>query len=282
MGAQHWEQPTEPFTARLDGRLAAADTTVSITNIEGLVAPGILVVERLDTSDIASAKKEFISYTGINGTSLTGLTRALAGTTAVSHDSGALVECFFSISHWNDLQTALLVEHSEDTGKIKMGSTLSTLQFTGVSGLSGLKGAVVFGAVGNFTLGSVSGYSTTPNLMLMDIGPYQGNIPQFVVGGGLVSGTIGATPINLLAENYELKYVSAILKSPASGASLVLDINKNGSSIFEAATVPIIAAGGTYVSTASINTKSLVSGDQLTLDIDKCNWGSDLVVSMGI
>ena len=71
-----------------------------------------------------------------------------------------------------------------------------------------------------------------------------------------------------------------MLRTPASGSSLVLDINKNGTSIFtDQNTRPTIVGGGTFVSTASIGTKTLNAGDIFTMDIDiGGGTGADLTV----
>ena len=116
----------------------------------------------------------------------------------------------------------------------------------------------------------------------LDIGPYNGSIPPFFYSGGLASGAANITPISIVEDNFYLKYVSAALRYPASGASLVLDINLNGTSIFSAGTRPAITGGGTYVSTASIATKSLAPGNFMTLDVDMCNQAADLTVVLGV
>lgn len=71
-----------------------------------------------------------------------------------------------------------------------------------------------------------------------------------------------------------------VLRTPASGASLVIDINKNGTSIFtDQNTRLLISGGGTYASTASIGTKGFTAGDILSADIDMGGGsGSDLSI----
>jgi hypothetical protein len=254
---------------------------MTLTTTRGLVAPGIVIVDRIDIDGIVSPnKKEVCSYAGISGDAITDVVRGLAGTTAIDHESGARVESYISIDHWNDLQSTLIVEHDETTGIVPWTSHVVNFTVTGISGASGIRGDVVFSAAGNATLGALGGASGYSSI-LIDIGSQKSGIPPFFYGGGLASGDTNITPISIIEDLYTLKYISAALRYPASGASLVLDINKDGTSIFSADTRLTIAGGGTYVSTASIATKSLTPGSLLTLDVDMCNQAGDLTVVLG-
>jgi len=78
-----------------------------------LVAPSILVIDRQDgVGNDTPTKREYISFTGISGNDLTGVTRGVASSTAQAHSSGALVEAIPSATHWTDLVDFLQVEHS--------------------------------------------------------------------------------------------------------------------------------------------------------------------------
>ena len=282
MGINLFEAPTEAFTAKLDGRFTSSDTTMVLTTTTGLSAPGVVIVERIDTNGFASPqRKEACSFTGISGDALTGVTRALAGTTAIDHESGARVEAYLSVDHWNDLRSTISVEHNTTTGEQKWETHVQNFSVTGVSGASGLRGDILLSATGNATMGSVSGVSGF-SAVLIDLAPYNGGIPPFFYSGGLASGSTNITPIMIIEDQYYLRYVSAALRYPASGASVVLDVNLGGTSIFNTATQPSIAGGGTYVSTASIATKTLAPGNLLTLDVDMCNQAGDLTVVLGV
>jgi len=284
MSAAHiWKAPTQPFTARLDESFLSSDASISVTNVTGLQAPGIVVVERLDSNSASSSKIEYCSYTGITGNSLTGLTRGLGGTTAVNHGSGALVECYFSIDYWNDWISTLTAEHVSATdATTNWNKHLQNITITGVSGASGIRGDWIIIPKGNMVIEAKSGASGYSSLSIDKSSPGGINIPPFSIEGGLASGMIGATPLNIIEDNYTLKYVAAAVRYPASGASLVLDINKNGTSIFDAANRICITGGGTFASTASIATKVLSSGNLLSLDIDMCNQAGDLTVVLGV
>ena len=77
--------------------------------------------------------------------------------------------------------------------------------------------------------------------------------------------------------------VIATANTAPTGASLIFDVNKNGTTIFTTqANRPSIAAGSFATSAAAVpDVTSLVAGDYLTVDIDQIGStvaGSDLVV----
>jgi hypothetical protein len=76
--------------------------------------------------------------------------------------------------------------------------------------------------------------------------------------------------------------VSASIGTAPTGASVIADVNKNGTTIFSTqGNRPTIAAGTNAASETTPNTTSLSAGDYLTIDIDQVGStvpGSDLVV----
>lgn len=76
--------------------------------------------------------------------------------------------------------------------------------------------------------------------------------------------------------------VKAIVNTPPTGASLIVDVNKNGTTIFTTqANRPTIAAGANNSSTTAPDVTSLAVDDYLTVDIDQVGStvaGSDLTV----
>lgn len=56
--------------------------------------PGVIVIDRIDTNGAlkAAADREYIVYTGVSGSTLTGLTRGVGGSTDQDHSIGAIVE----------------------------------------------------------------------------------------------------------------------------------------------------------------------------------------------
>lgn len=100
------------FATTLDGNVALGDTSILLTAVTGLQAPGILCIDRTNGSTSTPNQREYIFYSGISTRTLTGVIRGLAGSTAQPHNSGALVEENMSIDHWNDLIASLTVEHN--------------------------------------------------------------------------------------------------------------------------------------------------------------------------
>lgn len=77
-------------------------------------------------------------------------------------------------------------------------------------------------------------------------------------------------------------YVNFITRTVASGASMFIDINRNGTSIFEAGTRPVIAGAGTFYSSASILTKAISRGDRITWDMDGASGGVGTITDFNI
>jgi hypothetical protein len=101
----------------------------------------------------------------------------------------------------------------------------------------------------------------------------------FSVPGVLVGQTgVMQWPVSV---NMTIHDVTVRVATPPTGQSIVVDVNKNGSTIFTTqANRPLIALG-TNVSTQAVpDLTSLVVGDYLTFDIDQVGTlvkGSDLV-----
>ena len=78
--------------AQLDTGVTSSATFNNTTNVQNL--KGLFVVDRIDTSGAEkdAAFREYISFTGVSGSTVTGLTRGLGGTTDQDHAIGAVVE----------------------------------------------------------------------------------------------------------------------------------------------------------------------------------------------
>lgn len=242
MAAKLWQVATSnAFNTTLNGNITDTDETLTLTTVVGLVAPGVIVIDRVDANNTATpAVREYISFSAIDGNDLTGLGRHLGGSTAQAHSSGAKVEEVFSITHWKDLVSFLEVSHASD-GKI-------------VAGLATIDQARII------THLNASGASISGNFPLH---------PTWFISGLLSLATSGAGSPASMPQKGVWQFFSAVLRTPASGSTLVLDVNKNFTSIFEAETRLMIPAGGTYISTASISDKFFASGDVFSVDIDQ-------------
>jgi hypothetical protein len=258
-----WKTSTHnAFTTTLDGAIADDTTTVNLETTANLQEPGVLVIDRVDSNNVATpTTREYISFTGISVNSITGVERGLAGSTAQAHSSGAMVEEVWSVTHWGDFLDTFAESH-DSTGKLVPQSLATFAQ-----------GAHVKDLIVNNSL-----YASGASLTGFGIDTYIR--PVWHVSGSVSQATTsqaGALPVG---DAGAWDYFSMSLIKPASGASLVVDINKNMASIFDAGTRPTIVGGGTFVSTASINTKAFSAGDVFTMDIDiGGSIGEDLTVT---
>ena len=107
MSSTFYLAPTANFTQKaLNGSINDTVQTITLNNTTDMLAPGYIVVDRVDSSGVATASaREIISYTGISGNDLTGCTRGADGSTARSHNDLAIVETSPVIGMWNSLTT---------------------------------------------------------------------------------------------------------------------------------------------------------------------------------
>jgi len=116
MTAFLWKVSTiNGFNSTLNGSINDSDTTITLSATTGLQAPGILVIDRVDSTDTSTPSlREYVSFTGISSNQITGVTRARASSTAQSHNSGAKVEEVISATHWGDFYDWAIAEHGTD------------------------------------------------------------------------------------------------------------------------------------------------------------------------
>jgi len=108
----------------------------------------------------------------------------------------------------------------------------------------------------------------------------------FTVPGSLFADT-DVAPTIIVHGEWTIIKVYAYVKTAPSGASILIDINKNGTSIWSSTqgnrlTIPSGAGDQAYTQT-SFDTTSLAEGDRLTIDIDQVGSttrGSDLTVEV--
>jgi hypothetical protein len=245
-----YKAPGINFTSTtLNGGINNSVDTITLSSTTNLKSPGYIVIDRQDVNGVNTPTlREVVKYTAISGSDLTGCTRGADGSTNLSHLTGALVEPVLTVGMWNDQQDFLAVSLATIDGSLRPLSTASIVDLT-VTSLS----AVTISA--NVPLNPVFSF----------VGPLSG---------------ITASPQTALAmpNDGSFKWFSVMTRTVASGASAVIDINMNGTSIFDAGTRPVIIGGGTYVSTASIATKSFLSGGKLTWDYDSASYITDIVI----
>lgn len=125
-----WDAPSVNFfSTTLNGGINNSVDTITLSSVTGLNAPGVLIINREDGNGTATpSAREVISFTGISGSDLTGVTRGYDGSTARAHSSGALVEAVFTVGMWNDAVAALTNVVDASTGAV---DTTKVLTLTG-------------------------------------------------------------------------------------------------------------------------------------------------------
>ena len=258
------------YNSTLDGSLTAGAETITVTSVTGLVAPGILCIDREDSSGNATpSKREYIRYTGISGNDLTGVVRGQAGSTDQNHSSGALIEENWSVGHWIDTVDFLQVEHDSAGRHVISTATITTAVIgkrLNVSAASNTFGDILV---------SRHLYASGASISFMGINPVwnilaQSSAATLGIGTSLPMPHTGA---------WDFFSVTLARGQAVSACSLLIDVNLGGTSIFEAGTRPFILGGGTFVSTASIATKLFTAGNVVNVDIDSTHNLGDLASS---
>jgi hypothetical protein len=139
-----WKAGTNnAVSTTLNGNAAIGDTSITLTSVTGLQAPGIICIDRVNAAGTSTpSTREYVSFTGISSFTLTGCTRGLGGSSAQGHSSGAIVEETFSVTHWDDLISWAGVAHTSDgtiatasTATITNARVISQLMASGASGV---------------------------------------------------------------------------------------------------------------------------------------------------
>lgn len=131
---------TNGLSKTLDAQLDEATTSsMTLNNVTGVPnAPGVVVIDRVDGDGNlkSAAVREWVAYTGTSGNTLTGLTRAIGGSTDQDHAVGAVVEFVMDITWGQSVVDALekLVNSSDISLYSPNLALLGTLQtFTGAN-----------------------------------------------------------------------------------------------------------------------------------------------------
>jgi hypothetical protein len=118
--------------AQLDSGVTASVTLNNVTNVQN--KPGVFVVNRIDADDNLkdAADREFISFTGTSGSTLTGLTRNVdGGSSDQDHAVGSVVEFIPDVIWAEEINTTIAAEHStagvHDNTKVAMLAGAQTL-----------------------------------------------------------------------------------------------------------------------------------------------------------
>ncbi len=239
MSANISRPPTKENTSTaLTSGIGASDLTITLNSVTTLVAPCYLVIDRVDSAGALKSFStwEYVKVTAINGNDCT-VTRGQGGSTGQSHSAAAIVESVSTAAMFTEWYPVLNTEHDAN------GTHLSLASITDARINNSL----------NVSGASITGFQI---------------VPVFTFTGAL-SGptTLLQTPV-VMPRTGTWNFVNFLTRTVASGASAIVDVNLNGTSIFDAGTRPSIAGGGTLVSTASILTKAFTRGDRLSWDYD--------------
>ncbi len=289
MAAKLWQSSSTNATqTTLNGTINDTVTTITLTSVTGITAPGVIVLDRQDGSgNNTASKREYISFTGISGSDLTGVTRGVAGSTAQSHSSGALVEAILTVTHWSDMVTFLQAEH-DSVGKHVISTATITytetvqLAVTSIASIAALSLPVLaVPSVASVALMAAASISyPRPTQIYWS---WLGSLPTLLTGTATQS-----FPMVRATRSWTLKNTFVSLLSAPSLGTLQVDINyyssptKEATSIFS--TKPTIDVGEYDTSTAAVasvlNFTSLASGVFLRPEIETPNGAGELMISL--
>ena len=93
---------------------------------------GILVIDRVDVNGVITpSKTEYIAFTGVSGSTVTGLTRGIGGTSAQGHNIGAIVEFVADVTWAQAINDVFTLQHNSDgTHKALSGLSLASATIT--------------------------------------------------------------------------------------------------------------------------------------------------------
>ena len=258
-------------SSNLNGGISDTVQTITVNSTTNLTSPSYAVIDRENGTGTATPNaREVIYYTGIAGNDLTGVTRGADGSTARTHADGALIEWGITVGMWNSLVSIT------DGGLDNNGYLRALASPVSIARMESRQ--LALNSIVSATRAEIS--NAVPISALVSIATVNGQLNASgasIVGfpyalGFNVNGSISGATTGLMvkettrAGNWD--YVNMITRTVSSGASMYVDINKNGTSIFDAGTRPVIAGGGTFYSSASILTKNFDRGDRMTFDFD--------------
>lgn len=259
----------------LNGAINDSATTITLTSATNVDAPGYAVIDRQNSAGVATPNsREVISFTGVSGNDLTGCVRPADGSTARAHNDGAIVEFTPTIGMWNSLAT-IVSSGFDGSGYLKaINSPVSLanlrtkdLAVSSVASIAKLMVATNIEASGASVVMTDVRATRSLNASGASLLGFPAVVMWEVKASLSGATTILRTPVPIhRAGNW--RYANFITRTVASAVSAIVDINKNGTSIFAALGRPMIAAGGTFASTASIATKGFDQGDRFSIDYD--------------
>lgn len=155
-------------------------TSVSAVLQASATIPGILVIDRVDSNGTATPSlTEYISFTGVSGSTVTGLTRGLAGTSDIAHSIGAIVEFVPDVTWADAINDVFTTQHNAD-------GTHKSLSLISLASVTVNNAVIATSTLDAFTFNS--GFSNMSNAT-------QGNLVAFNLGkiSPVTNGTVNQT-----------------------------------------------------------------------------------------
>ncbi len=266
----------------LSAAITSSAVTISLASVIGLQTTGILVLDRIDSSENETPTlSEYLSYTSRSTNVFSGITRGISNSSPLAHGSGAVVEAVSSTLHWGSLVSHLRLEHDSigihnlnaptinytETYNLAVssiasvtGSFLSSPTFTNLSAVT-----MIYPWTGQF----VWAWSGSLTTMLTSLASYQ-------------------LPMARTSRNYTIKDVYVGLLSAPSTALATFDISYRShptvalTSIFS--TKPTIDVGEYETRTAAtpyvLSLTSLASGMYLAPEVETHGGSGDMMMSL--
>lgn len=257
--------PSQDFLQKTLGAELLTGVTASATlnNTTGLQnLPGVMVVDRINTNDVETpSSREVIAYDGISGSTVTTLTRGLAGTSDQGHAVGAVVEFAPDVIWAQNIYDALanLVDVDDidaiNTDNIVTPSDTQTLRnkfYQGTGPTMTLLNPRIYGG----TFASLPVFSDQPKFMQGAYSPFVEitNATEmwvnFALGNKFKATVTPGGARNFLATGATLGSVALLRIKYASAASFALNIFTTSATIsWTSNTTPTFGISQSFIDT---------------------------------
>lgn len=286
----------------LDAQLLSGITaSMTLSNVTGIPnKAGVCVIDLVDANGaFTPAKREYVSYTGVSGSTLTGLTRnADGGGSDQDHAIGAIVQFPADVLQQQGFLDSYLTEH-EEAGTHK-AATVTTLKATGAVVNTGTSDDTIVTpkALADSAVSTASKTETLTNKTLTspkinenvallatstELNKLDGSVPRKSVlfgnslGLTIAGGTTAYVGLGLNASNWfdsgviivpcagTIKNLSIYLTTvPGSGKNIVITVQKTGSDQSVTLTINGVSAnsGSDYT-----NSFAVAQGDFINLKL---------------
>ena len=266
----------------LSAAITASAVTISLASVIGLQTSGILVLDRIDSSNNETPTlREYLSYTSRSTNVFSGITRGISNSSPLAHGSGSVVEAVSSVLHWNSLVSHLRLEHDSigihnlNTATINYTET-KNLVVTSIASMAGM-------ILSSSTITNLSTVTMIYPWTGQFIWSWQGSLTTM-----LTSLASYQLPMARTSRNYTIKDVYVgLLSAPSTGVA-TFDISYRShptvalTSIFS--TKPTIDVGEYETTTAAtpyvLSLTSLASGIYLSSEVETHGGAGDMAMSL--